>query len=88
MSSTFEDRIAQEDAYDRGYEAGYYVGIREGYIEATNIKNGTWLEVGWNNYKCSLCNEQYVGMGAITFTYCPNCGAHMIKGMEKNECKS
>ncbi len=34
MSKTFEERMAREDAYDRGYDAGYYVGKRDGYIEA------------------------------------------------------
>lgn len=41
------------------------------------VKHGKWLKVSWNNYKCSLCDTQYAGMGAITFTYCPNCGAKM-----------
>jgi hypothetical protein len=41
------------------------------------VKHGEWSKVSWNNYKCSLCNTQYVGMGAFTFTYCPNCGARM-----------
>lgn len=34
MSKIFEERMAREDAYDRGYDAGYYVGKRDGYIEA------------------------------------------------------
>lgn len=41
------------------------------------IEHGKWLKVSWNNYKCSLCDTQYAGMGAITFIYCPNCGANM-----------
>lgn len=52
------------------------------------VKHGEWLKASqnsWNNYKCSLCNTQYVGMGAITFTYCPNCGARMDMEREKNE---
>jgi hypothetical protein len=55
------------------------------YIQAADVqpvKHGEWLKVSWNNYKCSLCNNQYVGMGAITFTYCPNCGANMRGDIE------
>lgn len=52
------------------------------------VKHGKWLKASntsWNNYKCSLCDTQYAGMGAITFTYCPNCGAKMIKDGEQND---
>ena len=34
MSKIFEERMAREDAYDKGYDVGYYVGKRDGYIEA------------------------------------------------------
>ena len=34
MSKIFEERMAREDAYDRGYEAGEYIGRRDGYIQA------------------------------------------------------
>lgn len=86
MSRTFEERMAQEDAYDRGYEAGYYAGIREGYVEATTTKHGQWINDG-DCMLCSCCNYAYNSwfMGS---NYCPNCGADMREGMKKNECKS
>ena len=34
MNKIFEERMAREDAYDRGYDAGYYVGKIDGYKEA------------------------------------------------------
>ncbi len=94
MSRTFEERMAQEDAYDRGYEAGYYAGIREGYAEAINdtppVKHGQWVTKGQEIY-CSECGAEssYNAFGASQFThFCPNCGADMKEGMKKNECKS
>lgn len=86
MSKTFEERMAREDAYDRGYDAGYYVGKKDGHKEAINdippVKHG-W----WDGYICSECNEcaDYFISGDFYFdekpNFCPNCGADMRKGM-------
>lgn len=34
MSKIFEEGMTREGAYDKGYDVGYYVGKRDGYIEA------------------------------------------------------
>lgn len=88
MSKTFEERVAQEDAYDRGYDAGYYVGKRDGYKEAITIKHGHWIHEEryrdcegdfYSKYKCSCCNFTLGGVydrDDLT-NFCGGCGADM-----------
>ena len=69
MSKIFEERMAREDAYDRGYDAGY--------AAAQYIRHGQWINDG-DCMLCSCCNYAYNSwfMGS---NYCPNCGADMRK---------
>lgn len=55
-------------------------------IDVQPIRHGRWINDG-DCMLCSCCNYAYNSwfMGS---NYCPNCGAHMIKGMKENECKS
>lgn len=80
MSSTFEDRIAREDAYDRGYDAGY--------AAAQFIRHGQWECEFYNDLfdvyqaDCSVCKRESTNKYdkvSEDYEYCPHCGADMRK---------
>lgn len=41
------------------------------------VLQGNWIHNKWNDYTCSYCKSQYIDHGAITWNYCPHCGARM-----------
>jgi hypothetical protein len=86
MNKIFEERMAREDAYDRGYDAGYYVGKRDGHTEAITTKHGQWECEFYNDIfdvyqaDCSVCKRESTNKYdkvSEDYEYCPHCGAVM-----------
>ena len=74
-------------AYERGVADGYAEALEE--MKDKERLQGEWLLVGHNDtvnfYKCSICGYEEHDNFTKHYSFCPNCGAQMIKAVKGNE---